>query len=189
MYYLDRIFSYCRRLGISQYSFEKGAGLSRGQISKWKNGVRPGVNSLQKAASFMNITFDELISEEDHAADLRIPLADPYEESDHIHVLPDSVSDPDECFAVVIRDDSMEPQIHKGDYVILDRSVQPDSGDIAAVFEPGSPATCRKILIDDSGIILQPFNIDYDAEYYRPSEIKEMHIEVKGRIVSQIHQF
>ena len=174
---------------MSQYAFEKAAGLSRGQISKWKGGVRPGVASLMKAADFMHITFEELISEEDDSYELRIPLADSSGECDHIRVLPESVSDPEECFAVMITDDSMEPQIHKGDYVILDRSIAPGSGDIAAVFEPGSPATCRKILFDDSGIILQPVNIDYDAEFYRRSEVKELRIEVMGRIVSQIHQF
>lgn len=195
MSYLDRILFYCKRLNISQSSFERAAGLSKGQITKWKKGANPGLRSQLKVADFMSISVAELMSSSPYQD---VALIDPLSENDlhisdnqigSIKMLPDAVSDPDNCYAVKICDDSMNPYIYEGDIVIADKDSPPKSGDIAAVFIPGSPVTCRKILHYGSGIILQPCNVEYDARFYTSSELSSLGITVSGRIISHIHHF
>ncbi|MBE6041147.1 MAG: LexA family transcriptional regulator [Clostridiales bacterium] len=63
MNFLEKIFAYCRLYNIRKGTFERLSGLSKGHISKWTGGIKPGMDSLMKVAAFMGITIDELLDE------------------------------------------------------------------------------------------------------------------------------
>lgn len=59
----NKIKEICRSKGISVTAVEKKAGLSRAAISKW-NDSSPTVEKLQLVAKVLEVTLDDLLSEE-----------------------------------------------------------------------------------------------------------------------------
>ncbi|MBQ3291846.1 MAG: helix-turn-helix domain-containing protein [Mogibacterium sp.] len=162
--FLDRIDAYCKSHNMSQSYFERAAGLSKGQITKWRNGFKPGLKSQQKLAAFMNISIAELMREGSE----------------------DGASGDESRFEITMDDDSMEPYILKGYIIIADKNSKVESGDIAIISTPGDQTICRKVVFNEDGIILQPYNRKYDAVYYRYSEMESLPVALTGKVVRHI---
>ena len=223
MNFLDRIEAYCKEFGLSQSSFERAAGLTKGQITKWKNGLHPGLKSQRKIAEYMQMSLEELMREtpasyegdpmlhfdpdalRDHSA-LYIPVIKNCSGLDfarlrrgevskpaphqNIRLLPPSVANPFDCFGFEMYDNSMVPYFDRGDIVLADGSDKGRrnvcTGDIVIVSTPGEPSVCRKLIKDDTGIILQPVNSSFDAVHYLNSEIEDLPVAITGKVVSLI---
>ncbi len=59
----DKVKKLADKQEISIYALERKAGLQNGAISKWKESS-PTLKSLQAVAAALDVTLDELISEE-----------------------------------------------------------------------------------------------------------------------------
>ena len=77
----------------------------------------------------------------------------------------------------------MEPKISNGDVVIVRKQPDVDSGQIAIVCVNGDHATCKKVMKQPGGILLQPLNPSYEATYYSADEIVNLPITILGRVV------
>lgn len=189
--FLYKILAYCHENNLSEAAFEKGAGLSKGQINSWKNGSKPRISSLEKAAIFMGISLTELLDEEDGGFEpydptVSIPLSGT---SEYIRVLADDIPENASCFALIMPDDSMLPEFGKGDLVIAQSCSSASTGDVVTVHIPGENMICRKIIYTDEGLILQPYNQLYDAEYYYSADIDILPIFVTGRVIKLIRSY
>lgn len=63
----DKVFQYCKKNSIPISVFEKECGLGNATIRGWKTS-NPRVDSLQKVATKMGISVDELLEEPSPAA-------------------------------------------------------------------------------------------------------------------------
>lgn len=72
--------------------------------------------------------------------------------------IPEEMSKRGECFALMIKGDSMTPSIQEGDVVIVRKQSDVDSGDIAIVLVNGFEATCKQVMKSSDGITLISFN-------------------------------
>ena len=97
--------------------------------------------------------------------------------------------DGSEYFGLEIKGDSMEPVISNGDYVIIKKQSTCESGQIAIVCVNGDNATCKKILRQESGIMLVPFNPQYETVFYSNEQIEQIPITIFGIVVEQRRKF
>ena len=60
-------------------------------------------------------------------------IAHPSSEPGIINIIPDSISSISDCFGIIVTDDSMSPEIQRGDLVIAEKNSEIASGDIVAI--------------------------------------------------------
>jgi len=88
-----------------------------------------------------------------------------------------------EYFALCIKGASMEPKFSDGDVVIVRKQCDVDSGQIAIVCVNGDHATCKKVIKQSSGILIQPLNPAYETTFYTTEQIESIPITIIGRVV------
>ena len=89
-----------------------------------------------------------------------------------------------EFFALKIKGDSMEPRISEGDVVIVREQSDVESGDVAIILVNGDDATVKKLMKYDNGTIsLVAFNPAYQPMIFTPQQVKELPVEVIGKVV------
>lgn len=89
-----------------------------------------------------------------------------------------------EFFALKIKGQSMEPRICEGDVVIVRKQSDVESGDVAIVLVNGNEATVKKVKKTEEGIMLIANNMDvYSPHFYSNKEIKELPVQVIGKVV------
>ncbi len=88
-----------------------------------------------------------------------------------------------EYFALQIKGQSMEPKISDGDVVIVRKQPDVDSGQIAIVCVNGDHATCKKVMKQPGGILLQPLNPTFTPTFYSNDDIVNIPITILGRVV------
>lgn len=86
-------------------------------------------------------------------------------------------------FALKISGDSMSPEIKDGDVVIVRRQPELESGEIGVVYVNGYNATCKKVLKNESGVILQPLNPSYDSSAFSLNEIASLPVVILGKVI------
>ncbi len=86
-------------------------------------------------------------------------------------------------FALFVEGDSMEPRICHGDIVIVSQQPDVDSGDLAVVLIARTTATIKKVVKKDKSIMLVPYNKAYEPVMYSPKEIRDLPVEIVGKVV------
>ena len=71
----------------------------------------------------------------------------------------------------------------EGDVVIVRKQEDADSGDICVVLVNGCDATVKKIKKDANGVMLIPFNSDYEPIHYSNKDIETLPVIILGRVV------
>lgn len=112
-----------------------------------------------------------------------IPIEAITEVLDYEELSPELVRDGSEYFGLCIKGDSMEPKMSAGDVVIVRKQPDVDSGQIAIVCINGENATCKKIMKQAGGILLQPLNPAYTPVFYSVEQIESIPITILGRVV------
>ncbi len=112
-----------------------------------------------------------------------IPIEAITEILDYEEIDSEMLSDGSEYFALQIKGDSMSPRINNGDVVIVRRQPDVDSGQIAIVCVNGDEATCKKLLKQNGGILLQPLNQCYSPTFYSAEDIRDIPITIFGKVV------
>ena len=140
-----------------------------------------------------NSDFDSVQYEETASHTIRIPVLGkvaagiPIEAIEEIldyeELSPDMARDGSEYFALQIKGSSMEPKISDGDVVIVRKQPDVDSGQIAIVCVNGDEATCKKIMKQDTGILLLPLNPTFAPTFYSNEDIERIPITILGRVV------
>lgn len=89
------------------------------------------------------------------------------------------VSDPENCFALKVTGDSMQPLLYENDIVIVHRQNDVESGQTAIVLINGEEATVKKIQKFDDHIELVAFN-----SYYPIKKLfKKDNFKIIGRVI------
>lgn len=85
MFY-ERLCELCKEIGMAPSTFiEKEIGMSKGNVSKWKEGKSPKSDTLQAIADYFDVTTDYLLGK----SNIRKPNVEVYDEHDHRVVLDD----------------------------------------------------------------------------------------------------
>lgn len=107
----------------------------------------------------------------------------------HEEITPD-LAKTGEFFALQVRGDSMLPTLKDGDVVIVKKQPTVDSGDIAIVLVNGNDATVKEIKESPAGITLIGHNVAvYTPRFYSNEEIKNLPVQVLGKVVEMRRKF
>ena len=86
-------------------------------------------------------------------------------------------------FALKIRGMSMMPTIRPNDVVIVQKQETVENGQVAVVLVNGDEATVKKVIRQENGILLIPFNSDFAPIFYSNEEIETLPVAIIGRVI------
>ena len=193
---------------ISQAKLADVFGFTQQAVGRWEQGQStPDYNTLVKLSNFFNVSTDYLLGRSDsptgsYSADIgspskekiiRIPIlrrvaaGNPIGAIEEIigwEEIPKKLAAGSTCFALRVCGRSMEPRILAGDTVIIRQQPDVDSGDIAVVLVGGEEATVKRVKKQKDGIILVATNTTvYEPHFYSNQEIKDLPIQILGKVV------
>ena len=94
-----------------------------------------------------------------------------------------------EYLGLEIKGDSMSPDFIDGDYIILKKQSDCESGDLAAVLVNGNEATFKKIKKLKDGVMLIPLNSAYETMFYSNKDIVNLPVTIIGVLVEMRRHF
>lgn len=208
------ITKYCDEHGMSSTEFANRVGVSRAYIYMLKRGKRykaekdviPSVDTIEKLAKAMMMSSGELmalITEKDktehkEGKSASIPLVGRVAAGMPIHAedniigyvdIPKRVAEQNDMFALLIKGNSMYPEIKDGDIVVVRKQGFVENRDIAIVRINGEDATCKRIEITDDGITLIPINPEYESKHYSKEEVETLQVEIVGKVFEVRRRF
>ena len=202
-------------LGITQKEVADFVGVSEATVSRWESGHidnmrRDSIAALSKILrlsplAIMGIDDTDLSSRLPNmvpidARTFRVPIvgrvaagrpivAD--EEIIGYEYIDNKYSkDGHEYFGLRIVGKSMEPTIMDGDIVIVRRQNYVENGEIAIVLIDGEEATAKEVKESADGITLIGHNTAvYTPHFYSAQEVKNLPVQIIGRVVQSIRKF
>ncbi len=201
MFY-DNFARLCAEAGKSPTAVTKDLGFSTADASHWKNGKSPTAKTLQKIADYFGVTVNDLLTDDPAPSKLH------REEGEKIAVLASvgagipleaintfDQDDPDaweeiskldaargEYFALRIRGNSMETEIHHGDIVIVRCAEEFADGDMVIALVNGNEGVCKILKYRDDGISLNSLNPEYPPMIFTREQIASMPVRVIGTV-------
>ena len=88
-----------------------------------------------------------------------------------------------EFFALLIKGDSMSPDLQDGDKVIVKEQTDVENGQLAIVLIDKEDGICREVRKTDNGLMLISRNPNYQPMIFTQEDIKAKSIKIIGRVV------
>lgn len=86
-------------------------------------------------------------------------------------------------FGLIIKGDSMEPNISNGDVIIVRQQEDANDGDIVVALVNGNDATCKKLRkYEDGSVALVSINPAYSPMYFSKSEVDDTPVRIIGKV-------
>lgn len=177
--------------GFTQALLARRLGVNQTAISQWERGVTtPSPALLLKLCDLYGTSADYLLGREAHRG-RAIPVLGqvqaglPVEAVEDVldyEEIPGDLADRGDFFALRIRGDSMEPRMREGDVVIVRRQATADTGDIVVALI-GEEATIKRLKKRGDGLMLIAFNPEYEPLFYTNQQIRELPVQLLGRVV------
>ena len=94
-----------------------------------------------------------------------------------------------EFFGLKISGDSMEPDIHNGDTVIVRKQDDAESDEIVIALVNGNDGVCKRLKKYADSIALVSLNPNYEPMYFSQSEIESKPVHIIGKVVELRRKF
>lgn len=209
MFY-ENLVRLCAEKNTTPTTVAKACGLSSVAPVYWKNGSTPRDATLRKIADYFNVTVNDLLAD---PGDTPAPSKLHREQGEKIAVLASvgagipleaintfDQDDPDsweeisrldaargEYFALRIRGNSMETEIHHGDLVIVRCAEEFADGDMVIALVNGNEGVCKILKYRDDGISLNSLNPEYPPMTYTKEQIENIPVRLIG-VVEEIRR-
>lgn len=176
-------------------------------INKWESGSNtPPYKTIQKIARLFNVSENDLLSVdlEKRDEELRQGISRPTTDSVRINVygtvpagvpqeaIQDIVDWEDipkewttggrEYFGLKVKGASMEPKYLAGDTIIVRKQSSCESGQDCVVYVNGFDATLKKVILNETHVILQAINPAYETKMYAKDDT-ETPVNIAGVVV------
>ena len=192
------VLKFYRKLAhLSQADLAFKLGLAPSTISMYEVGKRePDFETEEMIADFFNIDLNTLRGKDTETNGRTIPVyaniaaGIPLEAIDNIvdyEEIPAHWSG--EYAGFRVKGDSMAPRILEGDYLIVKQQEDAESGDIVVAFVNGEDATVKKLIKQEHGITLQPYNPAYEPLYFSNDEVRDLPVTIWGKVVENRQKF
>ena len=103
--------------------------------------------------------------------------------------IPEELARTGEFFGLRISGDSMEPDIHNGDTVIVRRQDDAESDEIVIALVNGNDGVCKRLKKYADSIALVSLNPSYEPMYFSKSEIESKPVRIIGKVVELRRKF
>ena len=92
-------------------------------------------------------------------------------------------------YGLIAKGDSMYPRIQAGDVLIIRQQSTAESGDVVIAKVGVEDATCKRLLKQEGGIVLQPFNPSYAPLYFSNAEVLTKPVIIIGKVIENRQKF
>ena len=170
-------------------------------VSNWKKGKSlPKVDIAMKIADFFGITLSELVGERKPESEIRIPVLGDVSagkmnisslfSGDYLTIGTDDLDGypREECYALEVNGDSMEPEFPDGFYIIVHQQKHCAEGDYVIVLDENTGEnTFKQFHRYPNYIELSPLNPKYKSMIFRKQDINKLVIQ--GVVINKIVLF
>lgn len=204
-----RIFSKNLRYYMSlnhkeQIDLINDLGFNKSAVSTWCNGTRlPRMDKVDTLARYFHINRSDLIEERSSSATFqsrgvtinvygRVAAGIPLEAVQDIidtEEIPEELAKTGEFFGLKIQGDSMEPDIHNGDTVIVRKQEDAESDEIVIALVNGNDGVCKRLKKYNDSIALISLNPNYEPMYFNQEEISKKPVQIVGKVVELRRKF
>lgn len=200
---------------MSQAELASELGISNSSVAMWEIGRRyPGKEIYEQLADLFNVDIDFLYGrtslrqkihfDNDGNAMLhrssgvvinvlgRVSAGIPIEAMENIidtEEISEDMAKTGEFFGLRIKGDSMEPDIHSGDTVIVRQQDDAENDEIVIALINGNDGVCKRLKKYESSIALVSLNANYEPMYFNNNEIIEKPVKIIGKVVELRRKF
>ncbi len=180
----------CRDLDIPYSTF-----------TDWCNAnIYPRIDKIELLANYFDIKKSDLVENKEKADKLGKPVATipllgtvkagyDYMAQENwegtVDVEKSIAGNGEDYFALRVKGNSMFPVLVENDIVVVKRQNDFESGDIVVAIINGDEATIKKAKKSEAGILLQPFNNNYEPLIFTNEEIRNLPVIIIG-VVKQL---
>lgn len=184
--------------GMTQKALADKMNVGTSTVSNWCKGLKtPRGNKIDLLCEALGCDREDLFTEPKDKKDVKtvsIPvfsyvsagtgmLAD--ENVDHYIAIPSTLKRRDEYFGLIVRGDSMNPDIRDGDTVIVKKQNIAEDGDIVIALVNGDEGYCKQFVPFKGGISLVSSNPIYKPMIFSSEDIEQVPVQILG-VVKQL---
>ncbi|MCH5261632.1 MAG: helix-turn-helix domain-containing protein [Lachnospiraceae bacterium] len=174
-------------------------------FNTWCQGIAiPRMGKVQRLADYFNIGKSDLIDDKpiNHSGNAakgikinvlgRVAAGIPIEAIENIidtEEISEELARTGKFFGLRIQGDSMEPDIHNGDIVIVRQQDDAESDEIVIALVNGNDGVCKRLKKYESSIALVSTNANYEPMYFTNKEISEKPVRIIGKVVELRRKF
>ena len=199
--------------GLTQAEIANIIGMSQSVYARYESGkIDPPIETLKALADYFGVSVDEILGRDSSApAPKRMTAPMPDFLSNETVLIPiigrvragyDALAEQDiegymeleasvksrwnDAAILKVWGDSMEPELQEGDYVIITRTAEVRSGDLAIVCINGDEGTIKRVKFDEDGLDLIPSNPAYGTHHFTPHLVQTLPVLIQARVVRVI---
>lgn len=183
--------------GLSQQEIADLMQIDRSTYTRYETGsIQPDNTKLIQLSTILEVSIDFLLdrpNNPDNSNDRRlipvlgeVPAGHPIEAFEQVEEYLDlypSFAQYGELFGLRVKGQSMEPDIHNGDIVIVVKQDFIDSGDVAVVRVNGTEVTVKKVKKMQDGIMLMPKNPAFEPVYFSNEQVRTLPVTIIGKVL------
>lgn len=197
----ERIKKTREKLGLSQVEFADCIDVSKQTLYKYENNLITNIPSDKieavakigkiSPAYIMGWTDDakiEITSKKGVVISVlgRVAAGIPIEAVENIidtEEITDELAKTGTFFGLRINGDSMEPDIHNGDTVIVRQQDDAENDEIVIALINGNDGVCKRLKKYANSIALVSLNSSYEPMYFNQDEIEQKPVKIIGKVV------
>ena len=168
-------------------------------ISRYETGnMQPDNETLKQLSELYSVSIDYLLGNDEKQIKnapkgVKIPVLGrvvagiPIEAVTDIldyEEIPAEMARTGDYFALKIKGNSMSPRICDGDVVIVRKQELVENKEVAIVLVDGLDATIKEVQFSENGLTLVGWNVaDYQPHFYTKDDIKNLPVQIIGKVV------
>ena len=194
--------------GITQDELAKALKISRSTIGMYESGSRePDFETLELIADYFNVDIDYLLGRTSKTTYIptpspnkgvlikvygRVAAGIPIEAIQDVideEEIPEEMARTGEFFGLKISGDSMSPEIHDGDTVIVRRQDDAETDEIVIALVNGNDGVCKRLKKYKDSLSLISTNPSYAPMYFSQEEVDSKPVRIIGKVVELRRKF
>ncbi len=182
------IFRDKHKLSLSEIADYVGVNTST--VSRWENGLVKNISpSKQEALSeLFGIDVPDYLAHHffkpvvgivkagyDYFANQDIESYEPVSKVDY---------DRGDYFLRIKGDSMIGSRIYENDLILVQKTNDVDSGELAVVIINGDEATVKRVIKKENMLILEASNPNYETRYFTPEEVESLPVQIIGKVLN-----
>lgn len=200
----DNIKKWREIRNLKQAELAEIVGVSDKTVSSWEiNRTEPKMGMVEKISVALNCKKTDIIGNDEHLSHPskkrtiinvlgRVAAGIPIEAIENIidtEEISEDMARTGEFFGLRIEGNSMEPDIHNGDIVIVRQQNDAENDEIVIALINGNDGVCKRLKKYENSIALVSLNANYEPMYFNQAEIVEKPVKIIGKVVELRRKF
>lgn len=196
----ERLRYYLDKYNITQLELSKRLGVGTTSVYNWCNGIKtPRMDKVDAMCRIFHCKRSDLMEDANPSRSSnvikvlgRVAAGIPIEAITDIvdeEEISEELAKTGEFFGLKISGDSMEPDIHNGDTVIVRKQDDAESDEIVIALVNGNDGVCKRLKKYTDSIALVSLNPNYEPMYFNSEEVEEKPVRIIGKVVELRRKF